>query len=70
MAADSDEAAPLFRKNRAPGFQDDLTPCLLGSTGNDCCPFIQARCQASRGKFRGRLSPFNSGSDACVERRG
>ncbi|MDX0158662.1 hypothetical protein GOC22_23950, partial [Sinorhizobium meliloti] len=26
-AADSDEAAPLFRDDCAPGFRDDLAPC-------------------------------------------
>ncbi|RVG58608.1 hypothetical protein CN220_34185 [Sinorhizobium meliloti] len=44
--ADSDEAAPLFRDDCAPGFRDDLAPCLVGSAGDDCCQFIQARCQA------------------------
>ncbi|RVG27130.1 hypothetical protein CN225_27980 [Sinorhizobium meliloti] len=29
-AADSDEAAPLFRDDCAPGFRDDLAPCLVG----------------------------------------
>ncbi|MDK1494264.1 ThiF family adenylyltransferase [Sinorhizobium sp. 7-81] len=46
--ADSDEAAPLFRDDCAPGFRDDLAPCLVGSAGDDCCQFIQARCQALR----------------------
>ncbi|MDX0358964.1 hypothetical protein GOC51_27955, partial [Sinorhizobium meliloti] len=41
-AADSDEAAPLFRDDCAPGFRDDLAPCLVGSAGDDCCQFIQA----------------------------
>ncbi|MDX0267974.1 hypothetical protein CN187_15520 [Sinorhizobium meliloti] len=58
--ADSDEAAPLFRDDCAPGFRDDLAPCLVGSAGDDCCQFIQARCQALRGRFRRRLSPLNS----------
>jgi poly(hydroxyalkanoate) depolymerase family esterase len=58
--ADSDEAAPLFRDDCAPGFRDDLAPCLLGSAGDDCCHFIQATCQALRGRFRRRLSPLNS----------
>ncbi|RVP38135.1 hypothetical protein CN109_08350 [Sinorhizobium meliloti] len=60
QAADSDEAAPLFRDDCAPGFRDDLAPCLVGSAGDDCCQFIQARCQALRGRFRRRLSPLNS----------
>jgi hypothetical protein len=30
-AADSDEAAPLFRDDVAPGFRDDLAPLRLGS---------------------------------------
>ncbi|MQW17012.1 hypothetical protein CN088_25405 [Sinorhizobium meliloti] len=60
LAADSDEAAPLFRDDCAPGFRDDLAPCLVGSAGDDCCQFIQARCQALRGRFRRRLSPLNS----------
>ncbi|MDX0562380.1 hypothetical protein GOD62_32300, partial [Sinorhizobium medicae] len=47
--ADSDEAAPLFRDDCAPGFRDDFAPCLVGSAGDDCCQFIQARCQALRG---------------------
>ncbi|MDX0895223.1 hypothetical protein GOE07_31070 [Sinorhizobium medicae] len=58
--ADSDEAARLFRDDWAPGFRDDLAPCLVGSAGDDCCQFIQARCQALRGRFRRRLSPLNS----------
>jgi hypothetical protein len=29
-AADSDEAAPLFRDYCAPGFRDDLAPCFSG----------------------------------------
>ncbi|RVI59194.1 hypothetical protein CN189_24960, partial [Sinorhizobium meliloti] len=33
-AADSDEAAPLFRDDCAPGFRDDLAPCLVGSAGD------------------------------------
>ncbi|MDX0278025.1 hypothetical protein GOC21_29670, partial [Sinorhizobium meliloti] len=41
--ADSDEAAPLFRDDCAAGFRDDLAPCLVGSAGDDCCQFIQAR---------------------------
>ncbi|MQV17589.1 hypothetical protein GHL01_29025 [Sinorhizobium meliloti] len=60
LGADSDEAAPLFRDDCAPGFRDDLAPCLVGSAGDDCCQFIQARCQALRGRFRRRLSPLNS----------
>ncbi|MDX0562300.1 hypothetical protein GOC96_31310 [Sinorhizobium medicae] len=60
FSADSDEAAPLFRDDCAPGFRDDLAPCLVGSAGDDCCQFIQARCQALRGRFRRRLSPLNS----------
>ncbi|MDX0190430.1 hypothetical protein GOC18_24640 [Sinorhizobium meliloti] len=60
LLADSDEAAPLFRDDCAPGFRDDLAPCLVGSAGDDCCQFIQARCQALRGRFRRRLSPLNS----------
>ncbi|MQW16416.1 hypothetical protein GHK56_07005 [Sinorhizobium meliloti] len=60
LTADSDEAAPLFRDDCAPGFRDDLAPCLVGSAGDDCCQFIQARCQALRGRFRRRLSPLNS----------
>ncbi|MDX0883469.1 hypothetical protein GOD57_00785 [Sinorhizobium medicae] len=60
LFADSDEAAPLFRDDCAPGFRDDLAPCLVGSAGDDCCQFIQARCQALRGRFRRRLSPLNS----------
>ncbi|RVH37391.1 hypothetical protein CN212_35150 [Sinorhizobium meliloti] len=60
VRADSDEAAPLFRDDCAPGFRDDLAPCLVGSAGDDCCQFIQARCQALRGRFRRRLSPLNS----------
>ncbi|RVJ86375.1 hypothetical protein CN173_31170 [Sinorhizobium meliloti] len=60
VLADSDEAAPLFRDDCAPGFRDDLAPCLVGSAGDDCCQFIQARCQALRGRFRRRLSPLNS----------
>ncbi|MQW33249.1 hypothetical protein GHK53_10660 [Sinorhizobium meliloti] len=60
LSADSDEAAPLFRDDCAPGFRDDLAPCLVGSAGDDCCQFIQARCQALRGRFRRRLSPLNS----------
>ncbi|RVH14144.1 hypothetical protein CN216_20245 [Sinorhizobium meliloti] len=58
--ADSDEAAPLFRDDCAPGFRDDLAPCVGRSAGDDCCQFIQARCQALRGRFRRRLSPLNS----------
>ncbi|RVI05661.1 hypothetical protein CN200_31545, partial [Sinorhizobium meliloti] len=34
VAADSDEAAPLFRDDCAPGFRDDLAPCLVGSAGD------------------------------------
>ncbi|MDW9863265.1 hypothetical protein GOA82_32700, partial [Sinorhizobium meliloti] len=54
QAADSDEAAPLF-DDCAPGFRDDLAPCVGRSAGDDCCQFIQARCQALRGRFRRRL---------------
>ena len=47
-AADSDEAAPLFRDEAAPGFRDDLAPFLVGSAGDDCCQFIGAGSQAFR----------------------
>ncbi|MHC2357757.1 hypothetical protein ACVMB3_007280 [Sinorhizobium meliloti] len=55
-----DDCAPGFRDDLAPCFRDDLAPCLVGSAGDDCCQFIQARCQALRGRFRRRLSPLNS----------
>lgn len=48
LAADSDEAAPSFRFDRAPGFRDDLVPRDWSCAGTNCCHFVERLCQAFR----------------------
>ena len=69
ITADSDEAAPLFRFDCAPGFRDDLAPWGWGLAGSLSCPFVRVPSQAFRGSFRRMLSPVRSMRCALWTRR-
>lgn len=58
--ADSEEAAPSFRFDRAPGFRDDLAPRDRGYAGSHCCHFVERWCQVFRCWSRRRLSPVST----------
>ncbi|MCO6392515.1 hypothetical protein GTW25_15930 [Aliihoeflea aestuarii] len=69
QVADSDEAAPLFRFDCAPGFRDDLAPWGRGLAGSLSCPFVRGPSQAFRASFRRMLSPVRSMRCALWTRR-